>query len=61
MSCRTTPFPYLTYAAILQVYWGNGCQIIPPHDGGIAASIEQNLELWELPAELPKVCTHTVD
>lgn len=36
-----------------QVYWGNGCQIIPPHDAGIAASIEQNLELWELPAELP--------
>lgn len=36
-----------------QVYWGNGCQIIPPHDAGIAAAIEQNLELWELPAELP--------
>ena len=32
-----------------QVYWGNGCQIIPPHDHGIAASIEANLEPWSLP------------
>lgn len=39
--------------SFLQVYWGNGCQIIPPHDAGIAASITQNLELWELPAQLP--------
>ncbi len=23
-----------------KVYWGNGAQIIPPHDGGIAAAIE---------------------
>lgn len=37
-----------------QVYWGNGCQIIPPHDAGIAASIEANLELWDLPAQLPE-------
>src|SRR6185436_8775774 len=22
-----------------KVYWGNGAQIIPPHDGGIAAAI----------------------
>ncbi|KAI9830244.1 MAG: hypothetical protein M1819_005771 [Sarea resinae] len=27
-----------------KVYWSNGCQIIPPHDVGIAASILQNLE-----------------
>lgn len=27
-----------------KVYWSNGCQIIPPHDAGIAASIEQNPE-----------------
>jgi phosphomannomutase len=39
--------------ARLQVYWGNGCQIIPPHDAGIAASIESHLELWDLPAQLP--------
>jgi phosphomannomutase len=32
------------------VYWGNGCQIIPPHDAGIAAAIEANLELWQLPS-----------
>lgn len=35
------------------MYWGNGCHIIPPHDAGIAASIEANLDLWELPAQLP--------
>ncbi|KAF2742705.1 hypothetical protein M011DRAFT_472030 [Sporormia fimetaria CBS 119925] len=27
-----------------KVYWENGCQIIPPHDSGIAASILQNLK-----------------
>jgi phosphoglucomutase len=27
-----------------KVYWENGCQIIPPHDKGIAASILNNLE-----------------
>lgn len=32
-----------------KVYWGNGCQIIPPHDSGIAAAIDANLDLWELP------------
>eukprot|EP00198_Chlamydomonas_reinhardtii_P000549 XP_001689884.1 phosphoglucomutase [Chlamydomonas reinhardtii] len=31
-----------------KVYWGNGCQIIPPHDAGIAAAIEANLDLWNL-------------
>jgi phosphoglucomutase len=27
-----------------KVYWSNGCQIIPPHDSGIAAAIEENLK-----------------
>lgn len=27
-----------------KVYWSNGCQIIPPHDSGIAASIIENLK-----------------
>jgi phosphoglucomutase len=27
-----------------KVYWENGCQIIPPHDKGIAAAIEADLE-----------------
>lgn len=33
-----------------KVYWGNGCQIIPPHDAGIAASIDTNLEpiTWDV-------------
>ncbi|KAI5248905.1 hypothetical protein E4T43_01112 [Aureobasidium subglaciale] len=33
-----------------KVYWGNGCQIIPPHDAGIAASISNNLEpvSWDM-------------
>lgn len=35
------------------MYWGNGCQIIPPHDAGIAASIEAHQQLWDLPAQLP--------
>lgn len=29
-----------------KVYYGNGCQIIPPHDGNIARSIDENLEPW---------------
>ncbi|KAI7810682.1 phosphoglucomutase-2 [Triplophysa rosa] len=29
-----------------KVYWANGAQIIPPHDKGIAAAIEENLEPW---------------
>jgi phosphomannomutase len=31
-----------------KVYYLNGCQIIPPHDVGIAAAIEENQELWDL-------------
>lgn len=30
-----------------KVYWDNGAQIIPPHDKGIQASIEENLEPWQ--------------
>ncbi|CEP10434.1 hypothetical protein [Parasitella parasitica] len=29
-----------------KVYWANACQIIPPHDEGIAATILKNLEPW---------------
>ncbi|KAI9592253.1 hypothetical protein BDF19DRAFT_484580 [Syncephalis fuscata] len=29
-----------------KVYWDNACQIIPPHDKGIAEAINQNLEPW---------------
>jgi phosphomannomutase len=32
-----------------KVYWGNGCQIIPPHDAGIAAAIAANLQPWVRP------------
>jgi phosphomannomutase len=30
-----------------KVYWGNGPQIIPPHDKGIATAIAQNLSPWQ--------------
>lgn len=36
-----------------KVYWGNGCQIIPPQDVGIARAIEANLEPW---ADVWDVC-----
>lgn len=29
-----------------KVYWGNGSQIIPPHDDGIAAAIQRNAAPW---------------
>lgn len=29
-----------------KVYWGNGSQIVPPHDAGIAAHIDSTLEPW---------------
>ncbi|KAI9263681.1 hypothetical protein BY458DRAFT_534386 [Sporodiniella umbellata] len=29
-----------------KVYWENACQIIPPHDEGIAATILENLKPW---------------
>eukprot|EP00775_Hariotina_reticulata_P013121 gene13121-13251_t len=37
-----------------KVYWGNGCQIIPPHDAGIAAAIQEHQALWEVPEQLPQ-------
>ncbi|CAD0083475.1 unnamed protein product [Aureobasidium vineae] len=47
-----TPLVPYTVAADngYKVYWGNGCQIIPPHDAGIAASIDANLEpiTWDV-------------
>lgn len=30
-----------------KVYMGNGAQIIPPHDAGIASSISENLKPWQ--------------
>lgn len=30
-----------------KLYWGNGSQIIPPHDSGIAAAIAANLQPWQ--------------
>ena len=30
-----------------KVYWNDGAQIIPPHDKGIAAAIDANLEPWD--------------
>ncbi|KAI8374330.1 uncharacterized protein BYT42DRAFT_547388 [Radiomyces spectabilis] len=35
-----------------KVYWENACQIIPPHDEGIAATILENLEPWTWDYEL---------
>jgi phosphomannomutase len=32
-----------------KVYWGNGAQIIPPHDAGIAQCISENLKPWRAP------------
>ena len=29
------------------MYWGDGVQITPPHDSGIADAIQENLEPWE--------------
>jgi phosphomannomutase len=35
-----------------KVYWDNACQIIEPHDKGIAAAIEKNLAPWEESADV---------
>eukprot|EP00043_Microstomoeca_roanoka_P008917 m.85512 g.85512 ORF g.85512 m.85512 type:complete len:598 (-) comp14428_c0_seq1:532-2325(-) len=49
-----------------KVYWGNGAQIIPPHDAGIAASIITHAEPWanawneELPQKSGR-CRCTLD
>jgi phosphomannomutase len=31
-----------------KVYWDNGCQIVSPHDKGIAQCIDENLEPWNV-------------
>lgn len=36
-----------------KVYWGNGAQIIPPHDAGIAAEIDQVAPAKKLPRKSP--------
>merc|ERR1719285_199829 len=36
-----------------KVYWSDGAQIIPPHDKGIAAAIDDNLEPWANSWDLP--------
>ena len=41
-----------------KVYWGNGCQIIPPHDKGIAACILENLTPVSIDASEAAVRTH---
>lgn len=35
-----------------KVYWLNGCQIIPPHDSGIAAAIEKERAILSWHAEV---------
>ena len=30
-----------------KVYWNTGSQIVPPHDTGIAAAIQDNLAPWQ--------------
>jgi len=48
-----------------KVYWSNGCQIIPPHDTGIAAAIAGNQEppSWdiEMVKRGHKLLEHTLD
>ena len=38
-----------------KVYWGNGSQIIPPHDSGIAQSILENLQPVQAFPETPSI------
>lgn len=44
-------FSLYSLARFIQVYYENGAQIIPPHDAGIAAQIEANLEPWSVEAK----------
>ena len=41
-----------------KVYWGNGAQIVPPHDAGIAQSIEENLAPWQDEYDTDNVLSH---
>ena len=43
-----------------KVYWGNGSQIIPPHDAGIAAAIEANLAPWQESYDCSGVTAHAL-
>ena len=43
-----------------KVYWGNGSQIIPPHDSGIAASIMANLAPWQDKYDQSSVLQHSL-
>lgn len=43
-----------------KVYWGNGSQIIPPHDAGIAAAIEANLAPWQESYDCSGVTAHVL-
>ena len=51
---RIAPLHARLPAYFPQVYWENAVQIIPPHDHGIAAAIDQSLEVdeeaWNPPA-----------
>ncbi|ORX50843.1 hypothetical protein DM01DRAFT_1363573 [Hesseltinella vesiculosa] len=44
-----------------KVYWENACQIIPPHDEGIAASILDNLVPWDWDYDLVEKSDLCVD
>jgi phosphomannomutase len=41
-----------------KVYWGNGAQIIPPHDSGMAEAILSNLAPWQSQYNLEGVLEH---
>jgi phosphomannomutase len=41
-----------------KLYWENGAQIIPPHDSGIATTILENLQPWQL-YDVDTVRTHS--
>jgi len=41
-----------------KVYWGNGSQIIPPHDIEIAKAIDGNLKPWGTEISLDSVLSH---
>ncbi len=43
-----------------KVYWGNGAQIIPPHDNGIANEILMNLVPWVERYDTQNVLSHNL-
>lgn len=52
--CTNSYSKYISYLSVqnpkddngYKVYWENACQIIPPHDEGIADTILKNLQPW---------------